>query len=231
MTSYNIYTVAELKNIAREHGLAGYSRLRRDKLIALLQGVVPTVIPTVVPPITPIEPKIPQLAPESNILSIPPQPDIFYQLINHLTFSELKKLCSTSKEYSQLCQSKRFQPILKQKARQEKETLFNVDEILKSGKKFVYKLDNPERDFSIKYIGNNKFQIEELVPRIRGPNNISNDSLLSSLFPGRVWSMNSKGYLNISLIKGGDANEAEKFINYLRQQPNFDISRLTISRF
>lgn len=224
MTSYNIYTVAELKNIARERGVSGYNRLRRDELIELLRGVVPNVVPTVAPTVVPPEAKMIQT--ESNILSIPPQADIFYQFTNHLTFSELKALCSTNKEYFQLCQGERFRPILKQKAQQAKEALLN--QIKKSsGKKFVHETDNPERDISIRYIGD-KFEIEELVLRTPGVFDISKESIFTSLFPTRSWSKSQGPYLNVSLIHGGNASEAKRLIDYWFQQPDFNPSQLKI---
>lgn len=37
--NFNLFTVSELKSIAKAQGLTGYSRLRRDELLTLLQGL------------------------------------------------------------------------------------------------------------------------------------------------------------------------------------------------
>ena len=95
--NYNIYTVIELKKIARQTGLSGYNRLRKEELINLLINRTLTTSPTSTtsPTLT--------TSPNSEKQELPQ--DVQFEILLHSKPSEIAKLCTLSKENAQLCKN------------------------------------------------------------------------------------------------------------------------------
>ena len=75
----NHYTMIELRQIARQQGLTGYTRLRKEELVGLLNSRKQT---------------------ESTISK-----DIQYEILLRSNPKEISKICATSKETQQLCRN------------------------------------------------------------------------------------------------------------------------------
>ena len=88
-------SVIELKNLARQRGLSGYSRLNRADLISSLQQSSFTS-------------NVQQSPPKSISLNIQleslPQ-DMQLEILSHLTLPELLNYCNTNKQLASLCKS------------------------------------------------------------------------------------------------------------------------------
>lgn len=213
MATFDIYTVSELKQLARERRLAGYSNLHRDELIELLQGATdPTVLPE----------------------------DILYELTKHLSISELKQLCSTNRQYAKLCQSPRFQQIINQeKAEREKERQLQatINELYQFivNPEFIKRIDtniidvgfhyriNPKHTILIKYIPTQEnkpqFKILEFYE-----NTVNDQSILLQTFDKTQSTPLSN--TRISLNGERDENDVRKLLNVLIRRPDFNRSEV-----
>lgn len=94
---YNYLTVVELKNLARQNGLSGYSRLNRTDLISLLQQL----------PVSLSNPKISQRALSETSLALLPR-DMQLELLIQVDLPELQNICISNKQFRQLCQEEQF---------------------------------------------------------------------------------------------------------------------------
>lgn len=234
MSAFNIYTVAELKQIARERGLSGYSRLRRNELIDLLQGssINRTVKAT---DRSELIQELPNNLPD----------DILYELTQHLSISELKALCSTNQQYAKLCQSPRFSEIInreKAKIEQEKQLQATINElyqgIVNAGFNGVtYNIDNKDHTLTMKY-GRNpdkeyRFYTSESMPIDRNAKNMwaasHNKSILHKLFGEQAQSKSRYGYVTIALYPAADETQARKILDVLVRRPDFDRSNVVIN--
>lgn len=86
MTSqFNTLTIPELKNLARQRGLGGVSRFRKDELVQLLHSTQPK---------------------ESDLSKI--ATDMQIELMSKMDLAELRKLCTSNKQSQQLCSNERL---------------------------------------------------------------------------------------------------------------------------
>lgn len=102
--NFNLFTVSELKNIARARGLTGYSRLRRNELLDLLQKL----------PTNEKEAKKDD-HPQHTMENI--STDMLYEIIKLLDINDIHSICTSSKKFAQICSQLNFFELISSKLR------------------------------------------------------------------------------------------------------------------
>lgn len=93
---YNSLTVSDLKKIAKDQRLSGYSNMRKHELISLLLRNQTLIV----------SPSITEKNNQYNLESLPI--DMQIEILSSVDLTDLERICASNKYFAQLCQNKQL---------------------------------------------------------------------------------------------------------------------------
>ena len=173
MDNFSYYTVQELKRYARENNIRLAGLTRKADIIEIIKEHLSTTNIEDTQPQSALQTssKV-QLASEtqpswsngSNLMSLCPSDDLFYELVKKLSLNNIKSLCSSSRQYRTLCQKERFQQLFRRKADEEENLFYDqlakflLDNFIYLGSRISWK----GKGHNISYISDHKRFSEEI---------------------------------------------------------------------
>lgn len=216
MDNFSYYTVQELKRYARQNNIHIGGLTRKADIINAIKNVGISLTPV-----------IPKSTDRSNVPVGLFGVDLFTELSKHLTLDELKNLCTTDRKYRAICQSERFQKLLREKYEREKSYRDKINEILKSGASgFTYYLDNQGHTISYNNIPND-VSLWEMIRDRNGKRvqNFSQKSVLRKLF-GIAPEILDR-YRPDYIVRNVTLDEVKLMLNELVHREDFDLDNFS----
>ncbi len=167
-----------------------------------------------------------------NQLAFNTNEDLFYELSQYLTLQELRELCSTNRQYRNMCRKARFQELFKQKLQEEKERPYR--------EKINLIYDNIVKCRIFNYIVNDKVQfhvisyalahgISNICETVRGyQNGPRENSILRKLYDQNVM-INVSGRIIDGpnyILNSPTEKQIKEILDVLVHRSDFDINKV-----